>query len=106
MAGSPAVVTRRSPDRLACLVHDQHAGGGAIAFSWEGRSTACAEFAGHYPQFEWVVFQEPGTQGTSTNMPSEPHLPAFTRMVRADARYRLLLEFAVGNGKKVWVFGR
>jgi hypothetical protein len=65
-----------------------------------------ADFATHYPQFEWVVLQEPDTMGASPNMPAEPLLPAFTRMVQDDARYRLVLEFAAGNGKKVWVFGR
>jgi len=65
-----------------------------------------ADFATRYPQFEWVVLQELGTLGASPNMPAEPLLPAFTRMVQADTRYRLVLEFAADNGKKVWVFGR
>ncbi len=63
-------------------------------------------FQATYPASEWVVMQEPGVMGYSPNMPSEPLLPKFEEIIRADANYHVIDEFQSLNGKKIRVYAR
>ena len=65
-----------------------------------------AQFKKNYPDYSWIVLQEPGTLGFYPNMPAEGLLPQFEKMIKNDPSYKLIKEIKSSNGKKIWVYAR
>jgi len=74
--------------------------GSAVFFRTE------AQFRENYPDYSWIVLQEPGTMGFSSNMPSEGLLTQFEKIIKIDPNYRLIKEINSATGKKIWIYAR
>lgn len=57
-----------------------------------------------YPNYDWIVIQEPGVMGAALNMPSEKLLPEYLQILGKDPGVHPIASFTAANGKKVWVY--
>jgi len=59
-----------------------------------------------YPNFDWVLLQDPGMKGSSPNMPSEAILPEFQAVIAADPNYKVHAEYIDADGKRIVIYSR
>jgi hypothetical protein len=59
-----------------------------------------------YPDYDWVLLQDPGMKGSSPNMPSEGILPEFQAVIAADSNYKVHAEYVDSEGKRITIYSR
>lgn len=63
-------------------------------------------FKKYYVKSDWVVIQEPKTEGTFDNMPSENNLSKFLEIINSDPLFHIIAEYSSPSGKKIWIYSQ